>query len=132
MNSVLRVRNSPIAVFMNMDLNTRHPIEELADEFVGRFRRGELPSIEDYCKRFPNQADEIRELFPALVLMEQHRPVVKRTSSAPHTPMLEQIGDYRIVREIARGGMGIVYEAEQRSLGRRVALKILTLTSSSN
>src|SRR5687768_7246334 len=109
---------------MNADLNTRHPIEELADEFVGRFRRGELPSLEEFCRRFPDQADEIRELFPALVLMEQHRPVMERASIAPATSMPEQIGDYRIVREIARGGMGIVYEAEQQSLGRRVALKV--------
>ena len=103
--------------------------DDLAEEFAARFRRGERPSLQEYIDRCPELADEIRELFPALVEVEQaeedqpQRPGAAETAVA--LPPLEQVGDYRVVREIGRGGMGIVYEAEQVSLGRHVALKVL-------
>ena len=102
-------------------------VEELADDFLERRRRGETPAIEDYAGRYPKLADEIRDLFPAIVAMEQLKD---NKSAAPGGPVLgglttQQMGDFRILREIGRGGMGIVYEAEQLSLNRRVAVKVL-------
>src|SRR5262245_25187732 len=111
----------------------RQVVEELAEEFVERYRRGERPALSEYTDRHPEHAAEIRDLFPALVMMEQVAPDSEATALAPpptpprgrptgHPPRL---GDYRLLREIGRGGMGVVYEAEQVSLGRHVALKVL-------
>jgi eukaryotic-like serine/threonine-protein kinase len=98
-------------------------IDQLAEEFAARYRRGERPTIEEYTRHYPELADEIRELFPALLEMEAVE--VRGDGAPPRVPSVEQVGDYRIVREIGRGGMGVVYEAEQQSLGRRVALKVM-------
>src|SRR5262249_51948068 len=53
----------------------RDPIEMLAASFLERFRRGERPSIEEYAAKYPELADEIRELLPALVMLEQEKSV---------------------------------------------------------
>ena len=49
------------------------PLDRLAEEFVRRYRGGEQPSLTEYCERHSEFADEIRELFPALVMMEKAR-----------------------------------------------------------
>ncbi|MFI5460389.1 MAG: WD40 repeat domain-containing serine/threonine protein kinase, partial [Isosphaerales bacterium] len=111
-------------------------LDRLAEEFAERFRRGERPALKEYTDRYPKLADEIRDLFPAMVKVEQAEGVgqgeKQSGDSRGANPPLRQIGDYRILREIGRGGMGVVYEAEQISLGRRVALKVLPRQVSSD
>ena len=100
---------------------------DLASEFLERVQRGENPTIDEYCEAYPEAAEQIRELLSMLMVMENVPPESGEleTKVERDTPLPEQIGDYRVVSEIGRGGMGIVYEAEQISLDRRVALKVL-------
>jgi hypothetical protein len=106
-----------------------NPLDALAEEFVARHRRGENPSVSEYVAKYPELADDVRDLFPGLLLIEDVRPE-SSAATGPVVPLaprpgLERLGDYRILREIGHGGMGVVYEAEQVSLGRHVALKVL-------
>jgi serine/threonine protein kinase len=109
------------------NLVPRHQIEDLAEEFARRWREGERPSIDEYADRFPQWAAQIRELFPTILMMEEFKPRFNDpiVSSQAPTPPPERLGEYRVIREIGRGGMGVVYEGRHESLGRRVAIKVL-------
>src|SRR5215470_8587188 len=108
-------------------------VEALVEEFLDRQQRGEHPTIEEYEAKYPELAEELRELLEAVAVVRDLKPSSRDATGslagpAPETPESrppKQVGDYRILREIGRGGMGVVYEAEQESLGRRVALKVL-------
>lgn len=108
----------------------RETVDVVASEFVQRYRRGEFPSVTEYVAKYPEHADELNDLLPAVAVMEQlkkkdqsHLELLERQAA---TLNLSRLGDFRIIREIGRGGMGVVYEAEQESLGRHVALKVLS------
>jgi serine/threonine protein kinase/WD40 repeat protein/tetratricopeptide (TPR) repeat protein len=106
----------------------REPVEELAESFLARIRAGEQPSLTELIAAHPELAEEIRALFPALIEMEQAGSATGSViaGAGGGGAVLESLGDYRIIREIGRGGMGVVYEAVQESLGRHVALKLIT------
>jgi serine/threonine protein kinase/WD40 repeat protein len=105
-------------------------VMDLAEEFIERFRRGERPSLKEYTDKHPDLAAEICKVFPAMAMMENIALADESlggqaSEGAKTTEDLKQIGDFRIIRRVAHGGMGVVFEAEQVSLGRHVALKLL-------
>jgi serine/threonine protein kinase len=96
-------------------------VGQVADEFLRRQTAGERPDVEEYADRHPGAADLLRKVLASLQLFQPDEPEALATGDRPGGTL----GDFRIIREVGRGGMGIVYEAEQISLGRRVALKVL-------
>ncbi len=102
-------------------------LDHLAEDFLDRYRRGEKPTLESYTAAYPELADDVRDLFPALLEIER----VKSSACGPHDRAnsleapLARLGDYRILRIIGQGAMGIVYEAVRESLRSRVALKVM-------
>jgi serine/threonine protein kinase/WD40 repeat protein len=100
-------------------------VGEAANEFFAAIDRGEAPSISEFSDRYPDIAEHIRRTFPALLLVGNCSTGRQDRAFHPAGDEIKTLGDFRLIREIGRGGMGVVYEAEQLSLRRRVALKVL-------
>jgi serine/threonine protein kinase len=103
-------------------------LEDLLEEFAGRVQAGESLDIETFAAAHPEHADLLRRVLPTMGVLAdlaRHSGETDASGLATHELPEKSLGDFRILREVGRGGMGVVYEAEQLSLGRRVALKVL-------
>jgi serine/threonine protein kinase/tetratricopeptide (TPR) repeat protein len=102
-------------------------LADLVEEFAALVQAGQTVDPEDFARAHPDQADELRRLLPAvraLTYLGGGGDSDEAEDTAAGVPG-GRLGDFRLIREVGRGGMGIVYEAEQVSLGRRVAVKVL-------
>ena len=91
----------------------------LANDFLARYRDGDRPTVDEYARRHPELSSEIHRMLPLVVSVEKVKLDQQTANDGSATLAgreLRRLGDYRIIREIGRGGMGIVFEAEQLSL----------------
>jgi WD40 repeat protein/serine/threonine protein kinase len=104
-------------------------LSEVLADWLEAAERGAPPDEGEYLRRYPEFAEELAECFADWKRFPRPGGRVMRPLAAVEPPLHERglLGDFRILREVGRGGMGVVYEAEHESLGRRVALKILHL-----
>src|SRR5262245_521949 len=103
-------------------------LQQALDEYAAALSSGKPAQRERLLAAHPDQAGQLAEAFDALENLYGILPAVRPSAVAedPTTALArDALADFRIIRELGRGGMGIVYEAEQRSLDRRVALKVL-------
>jgi serine/threonine protein kinase/tetratricopeptide (TPR) repeat protein len=94
---------------------------------------GHPPSRDAFLQRYSELADELRDCLDGLEMLQGEAGRFRDANASEPAPSrdetpcspIRELGDFRIVCELGRGGMGIVYEVEQRSLNRRMALKVL-------
>lgn len=116
------------STFDRTGLGSCEKLDVLVTLFTHDLRAGLDPSIEAYAQKHKDLAEEIREIFPLVETLERCRERKESDGLRYRFPQefrIEQLGEYRIVRELGRGGMGIVFEAFEPGMQRPVAIKLL-------
>ncbi|MFO0943389.1 MAG: serine/threonine-protein kinase [Pirellulales bacterium] len=104
-------------------------LENVIAEFTSALRAGQNPSIQQYQQRYPHLAEDIADMLSSISMIEQLKSASDTATGTRRllddVSQLKQIGPYKIIREVGRGGMGIVFAAIHEGLGRQVAIKVL-------
>lgn len=112
------------------DSDLENEIEVLVENYLEMARNGVAPSIAEFANCHAEWQPDLQEILETVHAVEQLRPALSDSPplpgpKAPSPEVVPEIDGYRILRTAGHGGMGVVYEAIQVSLDRRVALKIL-------
>ena len=102
-------------------------LSDVIDLYIQSVRSGESVSIDSFAARWPQYEKELKEILPVTLMLEDvHRTELTKTvAMAPEMPQIpEQIGDYRVIREVGHGGMSAVYEVFDAKANRTAALKV--------
>lgn len=99
-------------------------LDKLVAELCDQMEAGQLVELDSLIEQYPEMADRLRVIYPMILAMAQW----SESESEPGSKLNEHldlriraIGDFQILRQIGQGGMGVVYEAQQLSLHRKVA-----------
>lgn len=106
----------------------------LVEEITNKLHAGDVIDLDAYADRYPAYIERLRAVLPSLELLadfgsSERSQLLTSPVTIPDHSGLDILGDYQILREVGRGGMGVVYESTHRLLGRRVALKVLPLAA---
>jgi serine/threonine-protein kinase len=111
-------------------------LARLLQELTDQLRQGRQPAVDELAEQYPDLAGELRELWAAAQIAEAFSkpagasqttqlPQADGKSSPPALGLPRTFGDYELLEELGRGGMGVVYKARQRHPDRLVALKMI-------
>ncbi|MGB7345319.1 MAG: serine/threonine-protein kinase [Pirellulaceae bacterium] len=132
----------PNSIGSKLDQSQQQRLTALLDDYLAGLETGTPQDVDAICEANPDLADAIKAYLETLdklygfaagmrgaAAIEAAAKDADTDSSGQRTFQHLQLGDYKIGREIGRGGMGVVYEAHQQSIDRRVALKILPISA---